>query len=342
MAKTTYPITVFSHSIEMESRRLLFVAASLNRRWYQNHGFLVLPTVPAKVPTATVVFPDLPYATIPNFWSRVSRLKLETPIAAPPKLIAEMASLLSGVYNPKVYSRYTDRLAAEFKKIESKFWSNLFILFPVYQSKISKVNIYLTLYGPYTTFNLARDEQSEITIYVRYDCSIDKLLWSILTCLFRPKMQDELRHSWSEIEATVDWLIRESSLNCGLPLSQPTIKNIRSTQIAPFKQQSSAYLATLGLNQISAWKENNHQIWYGDIELSGLSSKEQLLLEYFLVRRGKTVSYDSLADLLWPKGDNFSLFAIAKEIERLRAKIRDCGITSPVLLAHRKVGYSLV
>lgn len=109
----------------------------------------------------------------------------------------------------------------------------------MYQPKIAKVNIYLSLYGPYTTFNLAHSDQSELTIYVRYDCTIDKVLWSILTCLFRPHMQDELHHSWSEIEATVDWLMRESSLNCGLPLSQPTIKNLRSSQIARSREVSS-------------------------------------------------------------------------------------------------------
>ena len=341
MSKIIYPTVTFSHSLEMEARRLLHVAGSLSRRWYQNHGFLVLPTVPLKVPTATVVFPNFPYTTIPEFWARVSRLKLTTPIVTSPKLLAETTNLLRPIYDSKFYGRSAARLAAEFKRIEAKFWSNLFTLFPIYKTKISKVNIYLTLYGPYTTFNLARDDQSELTIYVRYDCTLDKVLWSMLTCLFRPRMQDELHHTWSEIEATVDWLMRESALNCGLPLSQPTIKNLRSVQIAPLRMKSDRYLKALGLDQVSPWRQVRDQIWYGDREIVGLSPKERVLLEYFLTKRGKAVTYDQLADLLWPKGENFSLFAIAKEIERLRRKIKACGIVTPIILAHRKVGYSL-
>lgn len=69
--------------------------------------------------------------------------------------------------------------------------------------------------------------------------------------------------------------------------------------------------------------------------------KQQILLDLFLTKRGLTVSCDEIASALWPSNEDWSLYAIAKEIQRLRDKIKKCGINSPLILAHRKLGYSI-
>lgn len=248
----TFPTVTFSHSLEMESRRILHLSASLAIRWYQNHDFLILPTLPTKVPTATVVFPDLSYTTIPRFWSRVARLKLKTPIVAPAPLLSATHNLLAPHYHARLYYSHVSRLRSAWESVDSNFWSQLFTFFPTYQPKIKHVNIYLTLYGPYTTFNLARGDETTLTIFARFDCTIEKIMWTICTCLFRPVMQDKLKMTWREIESAIDWLLHESSLSLGHSLPEPTIKNLRSPQIAKYRQASTTYLSHLGLNQVSA------------------------------------------------------------------------------------------
>ncbi len=155
-------------------------------------------------------------------------------------------------------------------------------------------------------------------------------------------MSSELKMTWREIESAIDWLMHESSLSLGYSLREPTIKNQRSSQIAKYRQDSTAYLTRLGLNQVSAWNQTSQGLTYGTIPITGLTVNELLLLEKLFTKRNVTVTYDELADTLWPNGKNFSLFAISKEVERLRRKLYELGIHTPVILAHRKVGYSLV
>lgn len=322
----------FTHSLELESRRLLHIAGSLTKHWFQKHSFLVLPQVLPKVPTSQVIFPDLPYSSIPRFWQQVNRLTLATPQPAPDNLLSSTQKLLTPHYTPQLYNRHLIKLEKQWKSIEKQFWHNLFTLFPTYSNRINSLTIVSSQYGPYTTFNLARTDNSDVTIYVRQDSTLDRLLWSILTVLFRPKMQDELHYTWEEIEALVDWLMHESSLALGLKLTHPTIKNLRAEQIAHYRQQSDTYLASLGFSASTLTLP----------PIPNLTPQEQKLLDLFRAKRGLTASYEEIANVLWPANPDWSLYAITKAVERLRSQIKNAGINTPVILAHRKIGYSLI
>jgi hypothetical protein len=337
----TQPTITFSNSPEMEARRVLFLTASLTRNWYQKHNFLILPKLYQSIPTSQTIIPDLPYSSIPNYWTKVSKLKLTTPINAPLELLNSTQSLIQKDYDSKLHQKYLAKLEAKWIKIAPSFWNNLFTLFPNYRGQIKHINIYSTQYGPISTFSLASGPNTDITIFMRHDADVDKLIWTILASLFRGKMEYQMKHTWEEIETTLDWLMSESALSTGIKLTHPIIKNIRSNQLASSRTKSQKYLASLGLTTTSVWRVDQSDICFGDTKILNLSENEQKLLELLLTKRGQTTSYDEIANLLWPNGENFSLFAISKEIERLRKRIKAAGVIPAVIHTHRKVGYSI-
>lgn len=326
------PTISFPNSLEMEARRILFITASLTHNWYQKHDFLILKELSVRVPTSQVIVPDLAYNSISKYWSRVAKLKLATPIDSPTLLLYEVMDLLNSKYNQTQYDKHSTTIKNNFSSIQNKFWNNLFTLFPKYQNNIKNIHVFSTKYGPSSTFSLADKPDSTITIYLRQDSGIDQLLWTILASLFRGTMESKLKLTWEEIETTIDWIMSESNLSCGLPIRSPVIKNIRSDQMAEYRRRSQAHLTTLGFIRNTNWEQ----------KITNLSKNEQLLLEVLAAKHGETVTYDEIASIIWPKGENFSLFAISKEIERLRKRIKNSGINIPVIHTHRKVGYSLL
>ena len=335
------PTINFTHSPELEARRILFVAGSLARGWYQKHNFLILPELAPRAPSSQVILPNLPYDAIPRFWESVAKLKLVTPQLAPAPLLAAIESLCESLYKPSLYTRHLSELEKSYNQVKDNFWNTLFTLFPSYSSRVKDITIISSQYGSSSSFNLATADNSKITIYLRSDAKIDKLLWSILAALFRTKMQDEQKYSWEEVEAVIDWLMSESSLAASIPHPHPTLTNLRANQLSNYRQLSEKYLASLGISGVLHLEKHGSNYMYGDIKITDLTTKQQILLDLLLTKRGLTVSYEEIAASLWPNNEDWSLYALTKEIQRLRDKIKKCDINSQLIHAHRKLGYSI-
>lgn len=340
MTSQKYPTTTISYSKEDEARRLLYVMVKISRQWYQNHGFLILPYLPPGSPTNVVHIPNLPYTSIANHWKQLAKLKLETPIIAPETLITEYVQLLDKVWIEKTYLDKLENLQKQWNLENKDFWHHLFTLFPGYTQRIKNIHIHLTQYGPGSTFNLAKTEGSDITIYLRLDQSLDKLYQAILFTLFRPTMEAR-KYAWEEIESVVDFLMQDSSIAHKVIFTHPVIPSLRQNQHAKWQQDAASFLASLGLPTINLWSSSNQQIYYGEQKIIGLTLRQQLLVEKFIVKPTKTLTYDEIATVLWPKGEDFSLWAIVKEIARIRKVCRNNNIHLSVLHAHRKIGYTL-
>lgn len=336
------PTTTFAHSLLLETRRVLYLAAKIPSSIYQSRGFLILPSRPDKAPNNIVVFPDLPFHQVRNFWERTHKLKITTPINAPESLITETSEIVRHAFKNGKYEKAQKSLLGSWNQIESKFWHNLFTLFPAYSTKVDSVNIYITQYGPISSFNVLRGSDKTIHIYLRLDATIDNLVWAILVNIFRGKMQDELKFTWSETEAVIDWLIQESSLNPNITKTKAVMTSLRKSQLASLTQKSREYLTKLGFAKTdNPWTKSGNSIYYSGTEIIGLTTRQQKLLEVLLAKRGQTVTYDELALVMWPNGEDFSLWAIVKEIARVRKCLKSAGINHPVLQSHRKLGYSL-
>lgn len=69
--------------------------------------------------------------------------------------------------------------------------------------------------------------------------------------------------------------------------------------------------------------------------------KSEMLLDLLFAKQGLTVSYEEIASALWPNIEDWSLYALSKEIQRLRDKIKSSGINTRLVNSQRKLGYSL-
>ena len=237
----------------MEARRILYLAAKLPTQTYQERGFLILPKLETNLNKNIVIFPNLKYNTIPDFWHQTSKLKLSTPIHAPQNLIDQTINIVRPIYRENIYLSAQKRLLNQWQAIEHQFWSNLFTLFPTYSNLTKQVSIYLTQSGSTTSFELLHKNVDTIHIQARLDTSIDQILWSILTTLFRPKMQNDLHYSWQKSQTTIDWLLKESILNCGIKLTKTVVTQLHNPQIARWRQISLKYQKSLGFAGINIW-----------------------------------------------------------------------------------------
>lgn len=71
------------------------------------------------------------------------------------------------------------------------------------------------------------------------------------------------------------------------------------------------------------------------------SPQEENLLKSLQENRGKVVSFDTMARILWGKDsyEKYSPQAMAKVIENIRRKIKDQGINKEIVFTQRKKGY---
>lgn len=327
----------------MEARRLLYFAARLPQNVLQDRGFVVLPYIPPVSENAAIYFPDLAYTSITNFWQKVAKLKLQTPIVAPPQLLADMVNLITPYYSDAEYTASLKRLRGDWQKVEKRFFTTIYKFFPKYKNRLDSINIYISKYGTGATFNLASDGVRDLTIFLRNDSQVPTLMWTILTCLLRPDMEKNLKFSWEECEATVDFLMHETEINCGIKYDKLIMKALRSQQTAKYRQASLRYLKKLNIIPARlSWKMESNGIFFDDLPLDRLSQNERRLLSVLVVNQGQTVDYDTLLSNVWPNQEEINESSVTKQVERLRQKLSQYHVPRRAIQAQRGFGYMLV
>ena len=72
-----------------------------------------------------------------------------------------------------------------------------------------------------------------------------------------------------------------------------------------------------------------------------LNPTEKILLKHFIEKENQVVSFDEIADIIFKSDEEYSLYAIAKKIERLRNKLEENGISGSYIQTLRGQGYLL-
>ncbi len=339
---STHPLVTFNYSLEMEARRIIYLASRLPSNALQERGFIILPFLPKKSSTPVIYFPDLAYHTIPNFWPETGKLKWETPIQAPPKLISQVASLLRPKADFKKHSLLTHKLQKEWGRVEPTFWSTLKNISPIFPNHLKTINVYTSDYGPLSTFSLAKPGTTDITIYLRSDAAISDLIWSILTCIFRPHMESA-GFSWRDCQISIDFLLHFTNLNCGIKYTSSVMQCLDSPYPADLRLASQRFIKKLHMpNPNQHWSISGHTIYYANQPINNLSLSESQLLNFLVDHKDQSLSYDTIANHLWPNQPEITNSAITKKVERLRRKLANQGIPRKVIQAHRGTGYLLI
>jgi DNA-binding winged helix-turn-helix (wHTH) protein len=331
----TLPKMVFECSKTTEAKRILHTALSIISNFYSSKGFLVLPYfVPGN--SKTIYFPDLKYSRIPNFWKAVKTEQRKS------------AELNLPLINP--ISQLLPDSIIDFAKIKKNWdqnlptvWQNLNNILPKL-SAIKTIEIVPTLYGSICTAYPSKNKSS-IIIYIRKDGSVANIVEAILTYYLQfSESGKKSVYSWEEKEAIIDFILTETKLSNAYKSYSATLKAIRQKQQQKLSKDSNNYLKKLGMieNQVIEIKNGNIHINNKDVS-GAFTVNEKKILTVLINNKGKTVSFDSIADIIWGEEsfDNFSPFAITKCFQRIRAKIRKLGIQPEIIQTKKSEGYVL-
>jgi|GEM_PF-2094349 len=341
---------------EYDALRLLFTAHKLASGMYQYHNWLVSPSItptskrsgdPAarerRGPNNLIIFPDLPYQEIPNFWTRVmGEVEPHTPPVAPPDLITSLSTLLTPTWSRDSYPGYLT-LQRHYHNIKDQFWPTFFsILSPSLRGdSLQAIHIYPTLYGTTKSFSLLDSKTTTLHIYLRTDQGIDALIDGIVSGAIRGQLQQDLNLTWSETEVAKDTLLLTTPLAQFAPDYQSTLHAIRSPNFATLQSQSLTYLKHLGLNNSNLWEIDQNIITYHARPLNNLTRQEQTILTALIQAPDHALSQHDLTHALYPNPNKFSLWGLAKAIQRLRSKLTDNNLPSHLIQTDRNHGYSL-
>ncbi len=333
--------TTWTYDLDMEAARLIEMANRIIVGFYQAKGFYLLPWEKNQkiVHRASVTFPELDYSRIPRFWQKAKNIDYDHfPTSTGEDFIAEVKELIltSNNFDPAEPNQTT--LKANWDVFNPYVLNFMNEIFPK-SKKVKSIQIYISNIGTMCTFRMVNKKPPhDIKMYLRSDATAYHLVAGLFSALTRSDVFTQLKGGWEEGQLLVDWLISNTTLgekmkSQGIEL-QPSLRSLQSLQDANLAKKSAQYFERLGLG-IQTFDLKLKQ-------LKGLSTREQKVLDLLMQHKGKVVTTDTIATLLFENEADFSFYVISKTIERLRTKLEKSGISSTFIQTKRGEGYILV
>lgn len=340
------PKTTWIYSPHTEALRILHTAHQTANGFYRINGFVVVPESYKGDKTHLVILPDLPYIQIPHFWDKVKRLDIRSvPMEVPEELIKPMEELLHE-YPQKEPSYHA--LMNLWDRAFLDFFDAVYDVIPGLAGCVKNVIIYPTASGTTASFNRVSDFPCDVHIHLRVDSDIFVVASSILTALTRSRVYTKYKGLWSESQLLVDWLVEETPIHQALSKYQTNRLSPHSMTITRdyfdkhALEASDVFYAKLGIARLrSHFEVQGSVIKLDDKPMRELSMNEFKLLNLLIEHRGEVVPTSRIADVLFSDDAEFSLYAIAKNVERLRKKLEFNGVTGSYIKTIRGEGYLL-
>lgn len=345
-------ITHWHYSSQTEAQRLVFTAYQVSRYFYQLNNFTVLPNPPKNLNQTHVIFPDVSYPK--SFWQEANKINYSLPIRVSPHLESNLTPLItklksySDVLNlNKPFKPRSHPLYQPWHSIESQVLEFFNGILPDLHNRLTRITIFPTQFGIQASFNRLYPHQTELELYLRYDADLGKIVEIIFDALERQSLMEEYQASWSEAEIVSDWLLSNTRLRDIINTThtktppQKLIHHLRSHNPSPdIISQSRSFLNKLGyyLDSSPLSLENN-QIKFQNQPINHFTTREHLALTQLI--QHKSISTDQLADIIFSNDDEYSLYALAKFIQRLRDKLESYGLSGSCIQTVRGYGYTL-
>jgi hypothetical protein len=349
MQKTTKLKTIWKYDERVEILRLMEMLNRIATGFYGSKGFLILPWNKTKDynTLSAVTIPDLEYKKISRFWHKAKTLDYyHFPVIVNEGFVSELTNLVSSSENFELTRPNTDKLQHQWETIQPKFVSFLSEILPRH-IELAPVEIYLSQFGTRCTFKLAKENPAQVRVFLRRDSDLYELLFGILSSLTRINVFETLGGDWEESQLLVDWLLCSSSLGDELKRMgikhKPSLKQLQNAQNPDLKKESQKFLERLGTEQNSLEFSYNDggQVHVGNKALKGLSKTERTILQKLIEKQGASITHDEIGNIISKDGNDFSLYAVSKTMERLRTKLEKNNIASTSIQTKRGEGYSL-
>lgn len=334
----TYPKTKFISSAESEANRILHSAVQIANGFYFNHRFAVLPYLKANNPS-TVHFPALNYTKIPHLFEELSNTKDVIPLDYPPQLVKQIKDLLPK--ETEITQVQVRKFEKEWLSIQEEFWQFLNEIFPEHIKNIEVIEVRITHYG--TKMSYGRIYSSKVQCfpcYIRSDMAVANIGEAIIQTLLHVN-KDYSMMNWEERESIADFLIQRLVEKKVFKKYNPTIAPLKK-QSEDLLKKSTEYMASLGLHFEKPFKKENSLIYLNNIVISAkLTSIQHLILSLLIDKQNQVVTYDELGGIIWIEDSNFSIWAINKNIQRLRTKLKSLGAKLDCITPIKGKGYCL-
>lgn len=325
-----YPKTIFTEPDKDNlANYLCYLAKQISCGFYQDRRFLVLPHIVERE-SRVIYFPDLPYSK--KFWNSFKNLKQSTFIFNFDKKITDTVKDCFVATLPCLAGRQArNDIEPQWREKEREFWQIAYDFFPNLPiDKINKVEVSSVPFGSVGSFFFEKTNNGfDFMIKVRSDFGPAQIAESILTLLMRTSDKNLGLADWHKTEATVDFLLSQTKL-AKLFNNQyvPTVSNLPEIS-KNYVAESEAYLEKLGF----PIKPINLKIKF--------TAAEKRIYEGLLANKGKVLTYEQIGDLFWQEEavEKYSLYSIAKIMEKIRKKIKDQGVYQELIYTIRGQGY---
>lgn len=169
---------------------------------------------------------------------------------------------------------------------------------------------------------------------IRRDRPVSDIAWNLMAIILIIQNPDFGYKKWSEKQEIVSFLVYETSL-AHVVGGKP--KEIWCGEKE--RQDSENYLARLGFPAKSPIKMVNGEILVNNkLARRYLSTQEYLIFKNLYLAKHLTI--EQISNLLWSNDpDKFSLWAITKLISRLRAKLKNLGVSKNLIMTERNRGH---
>jgi DNA-binding winged helix-turn-helix (wHTH) protein len=237
---------------------------------------------------------------------------------------------------------------ANFEKIENRLTQFIQNTFPL-ADKIKSIHIIPTKFGTGGSYYHQIDEDGSQSFIITYriDKGIESVVKSI-TSRFITTEGNFKSQNYSE------WVIRQGI--CDFFFMHTKVKDLFSEHTLPgtlnflkaykgdLAIESAKYYAKLGYPIKSCFSIEESNITYNNEPLVGLDNKEIEVLKKLIENSSRIVDFDSVAKAYWGEEkwlDKYSLYSLAKVIEKLRKSFQKNSIPEHILMTVRKRGYML-
>ncbi|WKZ24368.1 MAG: winged helix-turn-helix domain-containing protein [Candidatus Dojkabacteria bacterium] len=333
----TTPETIWEYSKTTEARRYCTVARTIQSYFFQTKGFLVLPK-PETYDVSSVYFPNLPIIHHKDFWQKIETFDQynETTQQQVVKDVEEFITLAQPPEEQKT----------SWQHIEKDFWAYMSTFLPVLYDRIDRLVIRQTQFGTVSS-SIGRIHKKDRTLRlsIRFDADFSHIASAIFIGLTSETDPHSplYGHTWEERQSIGDFLMNHTLIKSLFPHHQPTVKTIRHELPKNLRAASQHYLTELGFPPKQLITINDHKQVLVNQKCLPLSTTEHKVFSLFIEKRNQIVTPAEIAQELWQDQsyERFSLYAIAKVVERLRKHIQNVGIYTGLIETRRGQGFVL-
>lgn len=338
------------YDIQNEIGAFLFAAGYIEKGYFGNKAYYVLPELPEESNLSVVYFPELSRKLSQEEWDYCDKTSFDIPVrdtGFPGLAWLETELKHKGLLADSEMNAIKQSWDSAWPRIQLVLQN----IFTPEQLDIENMYIFPTKYGA-TAGYYHNAQKSEGYIYIRADLPYPIILRMLLMIIIRRSYLQIEKHlgdkaamlsgKQAKVDVILAYLVRATALVEFFPAEKNHYAYEENIQ---FAKASQNYMKSLGFQREFYLERRDKGIY--DISasryLQDLTELETNVLALMLENVNELCTYEQLAALIWGEAyaEKFSLYAISKLIQRLRLKIRTNGISDYKIKTVRNKGYLL-